>query len=105
MTREVLAFLAPEHGGVFVDCTIGLGGHARAVLESGATRVIGLDRDSAALAVAARNLEAWGSLWVTCAVPGLPLTWARQCCILGHDGRPRPFSCSPCYGIPVACRG
>ena len=59
MTREVLAFLAPEHGGVFVDCTIGLGGHARAVLESGATRVIGLDRDSAALAVAARNLEAW----------------------------------------------
>src|SRR5437763_3179986 len=59
MTREVLAFLAPEHGGVFVDCTIGLGGHARAVLESGATRVIGLDRDSAALAIAAHNLEAW----------------------------------------------
>src|SRR5438045_1264086 len=59
MTREVFAFLAPEHGGVFVDCTIGLGGHARAVLESGATRVIGLDSDSAALAVAARNLEAW----------------------------------------------
>jgi len=59
MTREVLAFLAPEHGGVFVDCTIGLGGHARAMLESGATRVIGLDRDSAALAIAAHNLEAW----------------------------------------------
>src|SRR5438128_11594626 len=59
MTREVLAFLAPEHGGVFVDCTIGLGGHARAMLESGATRVIGFDRDRAALAVAAHNLEAW----------------------------------------------
>jgi len=59
MTREVLAFLAPEHGGVFVDCTVGLGGHARAMLESGATRVIGLDRDRAALAVASRNLEAW----------------------------------------------
>src|SRR5438552_2493270 len=59
MTREVLAFLAPEHGGVFVDCTVGLGGHARAMLEAGATRVIGLDRDRAALAVASRNLEAW----------------------------------------------
>src|SRR2546427_6745099 len=59
MTREVLAFLAPEHGGVFVDCTVGLGGHARAMLESGASRVIGLDRDRAALALAARNLEAW----------------------------------------------
>jgi 16S rRNA (cytosine1402-N4)-methyltransferase len=59
MTREVLAFLAPENGGLFVDCTVGLGGHTKAMLESGATKVIGLDRDAAALTVAARNLEAW----------------------------------------------
>jgi 16S rRNA (cytosine1402-N4)-methyltransferase len=59
MTREVLAYLAPENGGVFVDCTVGLGGHAKAMLEAGATRVIGLDRDAAALAIAARTLEAW----------------------------------------------
>ena len=50
MTREVLAFLQPEKGGVFVDCTVGMGGHALAMLEAGATRVIGLDRDPAALA-------------------------------------------------------
>ncbi len=56
MTREVLAFLQPEHGGVFLDCTVGLGGHARALLEAGATKVIGLDRDAAALAIAAETL-------------------------------------------------
>lgn len=59
MTREVLAFLAPEKGGVFVDCTVGLGGHTRAMLEAGATRVIGLDRDPAALAAAAQALGAF----------------------------------------------
>ena len=59
MTREVLAFLQPERGGVFVDCTVGLGGHALAMLEAGATRVIGLDRDPAALAIAAETLSAY----------------------------------------------
>jgi 16S rRNA (cytosine1402-N4)-methyltransferase len=59
MTREVLAYLAPERGGVFVDFTAGLGGHSKALLEAGATRVIGLDRDPAALALAARTLEPW----------------------------------------------
>jgi 16S rRNA (cytosine1402-N4)-methyltransferase len=57
MTREVLAFLQPEKGGVFVDCTVGMGGHALALLEAGATRVIGLDRDPGALRIAAENLR------------------------------------------------
>ncbi len=59
MTREVLAFLQPENGGVFVDCTVGMGGHALALLEAGATKVIGLDRDPAALAIAASTLNAF----------------------------------------------
>ena len=59
MTREVLAFLQPEKGGVFVDCTVGMGGHALAMLEAGASRVIGLDRDPAALAIAAETLSAY----------------------------------------------
>jgi len=59
MTREALAFLQPEKGGVFVDCTVGLGGHTLAMLEAGATRVIGLDRDPAALAIAAQTLTAY----------------------------------------------
>jgi 16S rRNA (cytosine1402-N4)-methyltransferase len=57
---EVLQQLAPERGGVFVDCTVGLGGHARAVLERGAERVIGIDRDPAALAAARPALAEFG---------------------------------------------
>jgi 16S rRNA (cytosine1402-N4)-methyltransferase len=60
MTAEVLAHLRPERGGLFVDCTVGLGGHARALLEAGAGRVIGLDRDADALAEARVALARWG---------------------------------------------
>jgi 16S rRNA (cytosine1402-N4)-methyltransferase len=49
MVAEVLRHLEPSRGGLFVDCTVGLGGHTRALLEGGATRVIGIDRDPAAL--------------------------------------------------------
>lgn len=59
MTAEVLHFLRPEQGGLFVDCTVGLGGHSRALLEAGATRVIGLDRDLDALTLARETLAPW----------------------------------------------
>jgi 16S rRNA (cytosine1402-N4)-methyltransferase len=61
MTAEVLQFLRPERGGVFVDCTVGLGGHARALLEAGASRLLGLDRDRDALALAKTTLAPWAS--------------------------------------------
>src|SRR5947207_7565716 len=60
MTAEVLQMLRPERGGLFVDCTVGLGGHARALLEGGATRILALDRDPAALALAREALAAYG---------------------------------------------
>ena len=60
MTADVLANLRPEGGGLFVDCTVGLGGHARALLEAGAGRAIGLDRDGEALAEARTTLAKWG---------------------------------------------
>jgi 16S rRNA (cytosine1402-N4)-methyltransferase len=59
MTAEVLEQLRPERGGLFLDCTVGLGGHARALLEAGATRIIGLDRDLDALARARETLAPW----------------------------------------------
>jgi 16S rRNA (cytosine1402-N4)-methyltransferase len=59
MTAEVIQQLRPEGGGLFVDCTVGLGGHARALLESGATRLIGLDRDADALVRARDTLAPW----------------------------------------------
>jgi 16S rRNA (cytosine1402-N4)-methyltransferase len=59
MTAEVLHFLRPAQGGLFLDCTVGLGGHSRALLEAGATGVIGLDRDLDALAIARETLAPW----------------------------------------------
>jgi 16S rRNA (cytosine1402-N4)-methyltransferase len=60
MTTEVLELLRPDRGGLFVDCTVGLGGHARALLEAGATRLLGLDRDRDALAHATAALAPFG---------------------------------------------
>jgi 16S rRNA (cytosine1402-N4)-methyltransferase len=60
LTAEVLAALDPSRGGVFVDCTVGLGGHARALVAAGATRLVGIDRDAEALRVAAAALAEWG---------------------------------------------
>jgi 16S rRNA (cytosine1402-N4)-methyltransferase len=59
MVPQVLTLLAPARGGLFVDCTVGLGGHGRALLEAGASRLLGLDRDQAALAVASETLAAF----------------------------------------------
>ncbi len=56
---EVRSLLQPERGGIFVDCTLGLGGHSRMLLESGATRVIGIDRDTGAIAIAKDTLAAF----------------------------------------------
>ena len=60
MVAEVLEHLAPARGGVFVDCTVGLGGHARALLDAGASRLIGFDRDPSALAQASAALSGDG---------------------------------------------
>jgi 16S rRNA (cytosine1402-N4)-methyltransferase len=60
MVTEVLELMQSSRGGLFVDCTAGLGGHARAILEAGATRLIGLDRDLSALAIAREALSSFG---------------------------------------------
>jgi 16S rRNA (cytosine1402-N4)-methyltransferase len=60
LLRETIALLDPSRGGLFVDCTVGLGGHTRALLEAGASHVIGLDRDPAALRIATEALSAFG---------------------------------------------
>jgi 16S rRNA (cytosine1402-N4)-methyltransferase len=61
MVAEVLEHLAPERGGTFIDCTVGLGGHARALLQAGASRLIGLDRDPEALSRSRDALGAFGA--------------------------------------------
>jgi 16S rRNA (cytosine1402-N4)-methyltransferase len=59
MPKEIVELLDPSRGGLFVDCTVGLGGHGRAILDAGATRLLGLDRDADALAIAAQALTPW----------------------------------------------
>src|SRR5258707_4557238 len=49
LLREVSDYLRPGPGEIFLDCTIGGGGHARAFLEAGA-EVIGVDNDPDAIA-------------------------------------------------------
>jgi 16S rRNA (cytosine1402-N4)-methyltransferase len=57
MTAEVLAAMAPRSSGIYVDATVGAGGHAAALLAAGAGHLIGFDRDQRALGVAAKRLE------------------------------------------------
>ena len=56
MVAEVLSLLDPGRGGVFVDCTTGLGGHSGALLTHGATKLLALDRDDEALKIAGERL-------------------------------------------------
>lgn len=51
--------LAPAGRGLVVDCTVGTGGHAAALLEAGATQVLGLDRDAEVLPLARERLSVW----------------------------------------------
>jgi len=57
---ELLAPALTEAGSVYVDGTLGMGGHAEAILERcPAARVVGIDRDTEALALAAERLARW----------------------------------------------
>lgn len=62
MPQQVLDNLQPPAGGVFLDGTVGGGGHARLVLEAAGpeARLIGLDRDPMALQAAAAQLACFG---------------------------------------------
>jgi len=63
LRREAVDLLAPAPGKVFLDGTLGGGGHAEALLDAGA-RVIGLDQDPAALQAARARLGARGEQFV-----------------------------------------
>lgn len=62
LRNEVVRLLTPRPDGVFVDGTVGLGGHAEAVLEAEPSgRLVGIDRDPEALDRARERLARFGS--------------------------------------------
>ena len=61
LLEESLELLDAETGGTFVDATLGLGGHTEAILKANSNnRVIGIDQDAAAIALAKKRLEPFG---------------------------------------------
>ncbi len=59
LLEEVLAYLQVKEGGVYVDCTVGAGGHCYRIAEKVGSqgRVIGIDRDQEAIEVARKRLS------------------------------------------------
>ena len=58
MVREVIGFLGGR--GTVIDMTLGAGGHAEALLSAGVGKLVGIDRDPTALAIAGERLEVFG---------------------------------------------
>lgn len=57
LSREVVTGLVPRAGGVYLDATVGGGGHSRLLLESDPdVRVVAIDQDDQAIAAAQANL-------------------------------------------------
>lgn len=66
MVEEALRFLHLKPGGLYVDGTLGDGGHSQRMLEADASiTVLGIDRDALTLQLTARRLAAFGSRFQT----------------------------------------
>lgn len=63
LLKEVLEALSPKPGGKYIDCTVGSGGHAKAILERIVPegRLLGIDIDPEAIELSAQNLRQFGS--------------------------------------------
>lgn len=62
LAEEICHWLEPKPGGVYVDCTVGIGGTSLKILEKSGenAHIICLDRDPEALAHAEKNLAYYG---------------------------------------------
>jgi len=57
LLAEAISFLAPKSGEIFIDATLGLGGHAEAILSTENTSLIGIDSDAESIVFAKRRLQ------------------------------------------------
>ena len=90
MVGEVVAWLRPRPGACLVDATIGMGGHAAALLAAAPeTMLVGLDRDPGALARAGERLAAYGARVVL-----RHASFAELGDVLRRSGAMEPTPCS-----------
>ena len=63
LVQEVVEYLRCGPGGLYLDCTVGAGGHTEAILDASEPdgRVIGFDRDKMAIELAGKRLRRFGS--------------------------------------------
>lgn len=64
LIKEVIEFLNCQPGGIYVDCTVGDGGHAEAILErlGGQGKLVGIDQDEEAIKRTAERLKKYSNL-------------------------------------------
>jgi 16S rRNA (cytosine1402-N4)-methyltransferase len=94
LLAEVVELLAPWRGGRFLDCTVGLGGHAEAILEAGTlagVELVGVDRDPMAIELARKRLSKFtGRVELVCGnfreISNLVGSWAPFAGILADFG-------------------
>jgi len=62
LVKETVEALAVQQGGRYIDCTVGGGGHAAAILDhsSPGGQLLGIDADPEAIKIAQKRLEAYG---------------------------------------------
>jgi 16S rRNA (cytosine1402-N4)-methyltransferase len=62
LPREVIEHLAVQPGGRYIDCTLGAGGHAQAILEQSSPggQLLGIDADPEAIKTAGEHLKSYG---------------------------------------------
>ncbi len=62
LSKEVIKGLQAKAGGSYIDCTVGLGGHAKAILQNilPGGRLLGIDMDPEALLIAKKRLRNYG---------------------------------------------
>jgi 16S rRNA (cytosine1402-N4)-methyltransferase len=60
LLEEVIKYLTPKDGEVFIDCTFGAGGYSRGILEAAKCKVLGLDRDHNVKPIAEKLSQEFG---------------------------------------------
>ena len=66
MPGEVISSLDIKPGGIYIDCTVGGGGHSRLIAEKlsreAGGRLIGIDQDESALKAASQKLSEYNDV-------------------------------------------